>query len=123
MTTTTPTRGLLDLDAITKEWLTQCGPHDYGVDSAGCNCPPGEPRPVISNLVAEVERLRNMSAALHDLCRPADNYDASDPESVEGGAYYMRLAGDDPMDYDPNATPTLAVAVSDVLRILDGGAR
>lgn len=38
--------------------LVQCGPCDYGVTSAGCQCPQGDPRVVIADLVAEIERLR-----------------------------------------------------------------
>lgn len=51
-----PTR--LDLDAIEREHLTQCGAHDYGLlFVAGCQCPTGDPRPVIAQLVREVRRL------------------------------------------------------------------
>jgi hypothetical protein len=48
----------LDLTAITSEFLQQCGPHDFGVDNAGCNCPTRDYRPVMLDLVREVERLR-----------------------------------------------------------------
>ncbi len=48
----------LDLDAITGQWLQQCGPHDLGLSEYGCACVDGDPRPVIANLVAEVKRLR-----------------------------------------------------------------
>lgn len=55
----------LDLEAIAAQWLNVCGPHDYGIhDYSGCACPDGDPRPVISQLVAEVERLRAETAAI-----------------------------------------------------------
>src|SRR5689334_12480253 len=38
---------------------------------------------------------RTLEQRLRDLCRPADDYDASDPESVEGGAAHVRLAHDE----------------------------
>lgn len=56
----------LDLDAISREWLNQCGPHDFGVTTAGCACPDGDPRPVISRLVTEVERLTAENANLRE---------------------------------------------------------
>lgn len=49
----------LDLDAIRRDFLKQCGPHDYGVMETGCNCPEGEPRWAISRLADEVEALRD----------------------------------------------------------------
>lgn len=63
-----PTRPL-DLDAIRAEWLRQCGPHDYGVDTAGCTCPAGDPRPVIMRLADEVERQRDIER--HRACLAA----------------------------------------------------
>lgn len=53
---TTPT----DLTKVADEWLNECGPHDYGVASASCACPPDntDPRPDILRLVSEVERCR-----------------------------------------------------------------
>lgn len=48
----------VDLDAIAREWLNQCGPCDYGMPEYGCTHPQGDYRPVIAALVAEVERLR-----------------------------------------------------------------
>jgi hypothetical protein len=40
-------------------WMQQCGPHDVGLDTVGCACPPDEdPRPIVSLLAAEVEKLR-----------------------------------------------------------------
>ena len=43
-------------------WLQVCGPCDYGVLAAGCNCvdPQMDVRPVIMELVLEVERLREI---------------------------------------------------------------
>ena len=43
--------------ARARAWLALCGPHDAGVPTE-CHCPPGDPRAVIADLVAEVERLR-----------------------------------------------------------------
>lgn len=48
----------LDLNAISAEFLNQCGPCDFGVDSAGCNCPGRDYRSTMLDLVREVERLR-----------------------------------------------------------------
>jgi hypothetical protein len=47
-----------DVAEIRAEYLRECGPCDYGVMSAGCNCPTGEPRWAIQVLADEVERLR-----------------------------------------------------------------
>lgn len=47
----------LDLTAIRKEWLNQCGPCDYGLVEMGCACPVGDYRPIIVKLADEVERL------------------------------------------------------------------
>jgi hypothetical protein len=49
---------LLDLDAISEKWLNQCGPCDYGMPEYGCTHPSDDYRPVILDLVREVERLR-----------------------------------------------------------------
>ena len=50
---------VLDLEAIEREWLVQCGPCDYGLVNMGCNCPPGDHRSIIMKLVAEVRRLHH----------------------------------------------------------------
>lgn len=47
-----------DLLTRAKSWLVQCGPCDYGMPEFACTCQPGDPRLVISDLVAEIERLR-----------------------------------------------------------------
>jgi hypothetical protein len=47
---------VLDLDAISAKWLTQCGPCDAGLPTA-CTCPGEDPRPVILELVRELEVL------------------------------------------------------------------
>lgn len=49
--------GELNLEAITAEWLNQCGPCDYGMPEYGCTHPGGDYRPVMLELVREVERL------------------------------------------------------------------
>jgi hypothetical protein len=47
-----------DVLKAAQPWMQQCGPHDYGVDTAPCGCPPdGDPRPIVSRLAGEVERL------------------------------------------------------------------
>jgi hypothetical protein len=69
--------------------------------------------------VAAVERYRRVEATLRALCVPSDQFNANDPDSVEGSAAYVRLINNDPMDFDVHATPVLAVTVADVLRILD----
>lgn len=57
----------IDLDALeaqAKTHLVQCGPCDFGLVEYGCNCPKGDPRPVISQLVeliAEVRKLRALT--------------------------------------------------------------
>jgi hypothetical protein len=56
----------LDLAAIVAEWQQQCGPHDYGITGGTCGCPPGDPRPVISRLIAEIQRLRSSSKRFTD---------------------------------------------------------
>jgi hypothetical protein len=53
-----------DVLKAAEPWMRQCGPHDVGVDSVGCACPPDDdPRPIVSRLAAEVERLRAALAA------------------------------------------------------------
>lgn len=100
---------LLDLDAIAAEWLKQCGPHDYGVDTAGRNClESGEdPRPVISRLVAEVERLRGAIARVEALCTNPDGGAPPDGtivfahytgghQDIDQERIWQRSDGDDP---------------------------
>lgn len=58
-TTTAPAApDQLDLDAIAREWLVQCGSCDYGLVEYGCRCPSGDYRPVMLRLVDELRRLR-----------------------------------------------------------------
>lgn len=49
---------VLDLDALEVNWSRQCGPCEFGLAMA-CNCPDGDPRPVILALVAEIRALRD----------------------------------------------------------------
>lgn len=49
----------VDTKAVRDEFLRPCGLHDYGVDSAGCACPGSDYRPVMLDLVEEVESLRS----------------------------------------------------------------
>lgn len=48
----------LDTEDIKSKWLNQCGPCDYGMPEYGCTHPGEDYRPVILDLVREVERLR-----------------------------------------------------------------
>lgn len=47
-----------ELLARARTHLTQCSWHDHGLVEYGCQCPGTDPRPVIADLVAEIERLR-----------------------------------------------------------------
>lgn len=55
----------LDLDAISAEFLKQCGPCDAGVPAA-CACSSRDYRPTMRNIVREVERLRNTMLGMAD---------------------------------------------------------
>jgi uncharacterized Zn finger protein (UPF0148 family) len=69
----------LNLDAITAEWLQECGPHDYGVISTGCACPEGDYRPVMLRLVDEVRHLRaDIDSLGHWYCPNCGGYEATD---------------------------------------------
>lgn len=41
-----------------RPWATPCGLHDYGELMAACDCPQGDPRPIVARLVTEVKLLR-----------------------------------------------------------------
>jgi hypothetical protein len=57
----------LDLAALTEKWLNQCGPCDYGMPEYGCSHPSEDYRPVMLDLVQEVERLRGqIESEQHD---------------------------------------------------------
>ena len=53
-----------DLDAIKAEWLNQCGPCDYGMPEYGCSHPTDDYRPVLMELVREVEQLRALTRSV-----------------------------------------------------------
>lgn len=57
------TRPLSDaeLAEVAATWTAQCGPCDYGL-SYPCACPTGDPRPVVSKLLGEIERLKAAEA-------------------------------------------------------------
>lgn len=55
----------LDLDAISAEFLNQCGICDLGVGSP-CTCSSRDYRPTMLALVREVERLRNTMLGMAD---------------------------------------------------------
>lgn len=46
----------LDLDAITKKWLSQCGSCDAGLPMS-CTCPDNDPRTVILQMVNHLDRI------------------------------------------------------------------
>lgn len=51
--------------------MQQCGPHDYGIDVGACGCPPGgDPRPIVSRMAQEIERLRAIVERVEALIRP-----------------------------------------------------
>lgn len=52
----------------------------------------------------------NLAEELRQICRPVNDGGAAD---------YVRLAGEDPMDYDADAKPVLAVPVSEIERLLE----
>lgn len=41
-------------------FMATCGPCDFGLAEFGCACPEGDFRPIVADLVAEVERLRSL---------------------------------------------------------------
>lgn len=47
---------MIDLEAIKRKWLQQCGSHDTDLPRP-CTCPTKDHRPVILELVQEIERL------------------------------------------------------------------
>lgn len=65
MTTPTPSPDVRrnNLDEIKSVWLQQCGSCDYGLGYS-CTCPAGDYRPVVMNLVDEVEALRAQMSAV-----------------------------------------------------------
>lgn len=65
-----------DLDAIRHEWLVQCGSCDYGLPEYGCNCPKGDHRPVIQQLIDEVERLRMAAGVYGQFAKVASRWRA-----------------------------------------------
>lgn len=54
-----PLRAGMDVVQRAEPFMRQCGPCDYGL-SMGCSCPEGDFRPIVVDLVAEVERLRRL---------------------------------------------------------------
>ncbi len=53
-----------DLFSRAAPFLNQCGPCGYGLPTS-CTCPAGDWRPVMAELVREVERLRGIAEAAH----------------------------------------------------------
>lgn len=119
MTTTDPTAPAtpgetLDLDAIEREWLVQCGPCDFGLVQYGCQCPSGDYRWVIQRLVAEVRQMRsersgdqyeldNVRAELRrvradpDAARATDPAPATPPEHQPGARFALPAQPEGPL--------------------------
>jgi hypothetical protein len=55
---------MIDLDAVKSKWLMICGSCDAGIGE--CNHPSDDYRPVMLELVREIERLRTSVALLGD---------------------------------------------------------
>jgi hypothetical protein len=51
-----------DILAAAEPFMRVCGSCDAGLPM-NCTCPPGDPRPIVSRLVAEIERLRAATPA------------------------------------------------------------
>lgn len=62
----------IDLDAIKAEFLTQCGPCDFGIGDI-CNCAKRDYRSTMPALVAEVERLQAVVARVEALAVAVGN--------------------------------------------------
>jgi hypothetical protein len=67
----------LNLEAISAEFLNQCGPCDFGIDSTGCNCSKRDFRPAMLDLVREVERLRRVEHAYSEAVAALELTEAS----------------------------------------------
>lgn len=52
-----------DVLEAAKPWMQQCGRCDADLPMA-CTCPPADPRPIVSALIAEIEQLRRRLAAI-----------------------------------------------------------
>lgn len=104
-----------------EKFLVHCGLCDYGMPEHGCNCPPGDPRSTIADLVEEVKRLR---AIVH---MPAEALARRFHETYERLApsfgYRTREASAKPWDEVPEDNRNLMIAVCAELfpAALDGG--
>lgn len=78
MTTDHPVSESVDTAAIAAKWLNLCGPCDLGLPY-GCNHPDEDHRPVMSALVAEVERLRVENTRLREVAEAAKELLAINP--------------------------------------------
>lgn len=66
-----------DLIERAKKLLTQCGPHDYGLVGFACGCSGLDHRPVVSELVAELQRAKpvlDAAQARADVLRDGELY-------------------------------------------------
>ena len=86
---------LADLEAIKSEWLNQCGPCDYGMPEYGCSHPAEDYRPVLMELVREVERLRALTRSA-ELC---------------GTGFLWRRPGREDLVLDPTEVTVMLPAV------------
>lgn len=70
-----------DVLKAAEPWMQVCGPHDYGVDTAPCGCPPdGDPRVIVSKLAAEVQRLRDADGLARDALRRSGYHFSADSD-------------------------------------------
>lgn len=73
-----------DLEKIVQEYANQCGPHDFGLVEFGCGCAPGDYRPVVLELVRQLQERREECARLSQLLLDAQ------PETKEQIDAFLR---------------------------------
>lgn len=56
-----------DLEKIVEQWGAQCGLHDFGLVEYGCGCAPGDYRPVVLELVRQLQERRDECQRLSQL--------------------------------------------------------
>ena len=73
---------MIDLAKIEREWLTPCGSCDYGLVEYGCQCPDGDYRLVMIELI---ERIRFLEAWQKAAMRMLEGkLDAAARKEIEG---------------------------------------
>jgi len=108
--------GLTDeqVEEIAGKWAVPCGPCDLGVDTVGCACPEGDPRPVIAKLLAEIGRLRY-------LLTPRTKHDAMPMEAARalmGREVIVTVQREKLEQYGVGATAGLPIEYRGVLHAL-----